>query len=360
MEVYKSETRELMKRFLDQGLSFEECMAALDDTFADLVSRLGGEQADSLRALIVENNDMEVYKSETREVIRRFLNHRLSFDECMAALDDAFADLVSRLGGEQIARARALILENNDIVMKEMERRGPPPFDATILAAFGDGITVSDYRSGQVIYAQGDSGDAVFYIQKGRVKLNVVSKFGKQAVLGVLGAGSFLGEGCLKGQPHAATATALGKCSLKRLDKSSMLRVLSENLAFSELFLDHLLSRNLTIEEDMVYQILNSHEKRLARALLMLANFGKTGRPKKVIPRISFDALAQMIGTTISRVSFFMQKFRRLGFIDYNGALKINNSLLNVVLYDQFVTMATDPAPVTLPPHRTPGRREVK
>ena len=244
-----------------------------------------------------------------------------------------------------------LIMENNDIVMKEMERRGPPPFDAQILAALGDGITVSDYRSGQMIYAQGDSGGSVYYIQKGRVRLSVVSKFGKRALMGVLGAGSFLGEACLKGQPHVATATAVGKCSIDRLDKSSMLRVLSQNLAFSELFLDHLLSRNLTMEEEMVYQILNSHEKRLARALLTLANFGKEGAPKKAIPKVSFEALAEMIGTTISRVSFFMKKFRKLGFIDYNGELKINNSLLNVVLYDQFAAMATNPLP-----HRAPGR----
>ena len=131
-----------------------------------------------------------------------------------------------------------------------------------------------------------------------------------------------------------------------------MLHALGENLAFSELFLDHLLSRNLSLEEGMVYQMLNSHEKRLARVLLMLADFGKRGRPKSVIPKVTFDALAQMIGTTISRVSFFMRKFRRLGFIDWNGELKINNSLLNVVLQDQFVTVATD-SPVT----RAPGRR---
>ena len=242
------------------------------------------------------------------------------------------------------------------MVMKEMERRGPPPFDPKILAALGDGITVSDYRAGQLIYTQGDSGDAVFYIQKGRVKLTVVSKLGKRAVIGVLGAGSFLGEGCLRGQPHAATATALGKSSIERLDRASMLRVLGENLAFSELFVAHLLSRSLRMEEDMIYQILNSHEKRLARALLMLANFGEKGRPKSVIAKISFEALAQMIGTTISRVGFFMRKFRKLGFIDYNGELKINNSLLNVVLHDQFVTMAPDPLPVTLS-RRTPGGR---
>jgi CRP/FNR family cyclic AMP-dependent transcriptional regulator len=301
---------------------------------------------------------MEVYKSETREIIRRFLNHRLSFHDCIAALEAALEDLTSRLTGEQIAPLRALILENNQIVMKEMERRSPSPlFNATILAALGDGITVSEYRPGQILYAQGDSGDAVFYIQKGRVKLTVASKLGKQAVIGVLGAGSFLGEGCMRGQPHAATATVMNKAWVERLDKLAMARVLSENLAFSELFVAHLLSRNLRMEEDMIYQILNSHEKRLARALLMLANFGKKGKPKSVIARVSFEALAQMIGTTISRVGFFMRKFRKLGFIDYNGELKINNSLLNVVIHDQFVTMATDPLPVSSASRRIPAKR---
>jgi len=138
-----------------------------------------------------------------------------------------------------------------------------------------------------------------------------------------------------------------------------MLRVLSENLAFSELFLSHLLTRNLSLEESMVYQILNSHEKRLARALLTLANFGKKARPKSVIPKISFEALAQLVGTSISRVGFFMRKFRKLGFIDYNGELKINNSLLNVVLHDQFVTMATDPLAVALSTQRA-ARRKMK
>ena len=141
------------------------------------------------------------YKSETREVIKRFLRHRLSFHDCMAALEAALADLTCRATGKQITSLRPLIMENNDIVMKEMERRGPPPFDAQILAALGDGITVSDYRSGQMIYAQGIRG-LRNYIQKGRVRLSVVSKFGKRALMGVLGAGSFLGEACLKGQPH--------------------------------------------------------------------------------------------------------------------------------------------------------------
>ena len=229
------------------------------------------------------------------------------------------------------------------------------PFNPKILAALGDGVTVSDYRPGQVIYSQGDSGQAVFYLQKGRIKLTVVSKFGKQAVTGILSAGSFLGEGCLRGRPHAATATAMVKSSIAQLDKSNVKRALSEDLAFSELFLAHMLSRNLRMEEDMIYQILNSNEKRLARTLLLLANFGKEGRPKSAIPKISVGVLAQMVGATISRVSALMKKFRKLGFIDYNGALKIKNSLLNVVLHDQFVIMANDPLPIAA--QRTPGRR---
>ena len=300
---------------------------------------------------------MEVYKRETRNVIRRFRDHRLSFPDCIAALDAALADLTLRLSGEQMVAARALIMENNDIVMKEMARRGPPPFDPKILATLGVGVTVSDYRSGQVIYAQGDSGEAVFYIQKGQVKLTVVSKFGKKAVTGVLGAGSFLGERCLSGQEHAVTATVMVKSSIMRLDKSSVMRLLSTHLAFSELFLQHMLSRNLSMEEDMISQVLNSQEKRLARALLLMADFGKEGRPKNVVPKMSFEALAQMVGTTISRVRHFMKKFRKLGFIDYNGELQINNSLLNVVLHDQFVIMENDPFPGTRTPHGTPGRR---
>jgi CRP-like cAMP-binding protein len=244
-------------------------------------------------------------------------------------------------------------MENNDIVMKEMGRRGPPPLDPKIMAALGDGITISDYSPGQVIYAQGDSGEAIFYIQKGQVKLTVVSKFGKKAVTGVLGTGSFLGERCLSGQEHAVTATVLVKSSIMRLDRSSVMRLLGTDLAFSELFLEHVLSRNLSMEEDMISQVLNSLEKRLARALLLLADFGKEGRPKSVVPRMSFEALAQTVGTTISRVRYFMKKFRKLGFIDYNGELQINNSLLNVVLHDQFVIMENDPFPVTRPPHRT-------
>ena len=240
---------------------------------------------------------------------------------------------------------------------KEIEGRGPLPLDPGILAAIGKGVTLSDCRPGEVLYTQGELGETVFYIQKGRVQLTVVSKFGKKAVTGVLGAGSFLGEGCLREHPHAVTATVMVRSSILRLDRASVMHLLGKDAAFSELFFDHLLSRNISIEEDMVYQILNSNEKRLARALLLVADFGKKGRPRSTVPKISFAVLAQTVGTTIARVSFFMKKFRRLGFIDYNGELKINNSLLNVVLHDQFVIMPNDPLPVTRLPQRTTRRR---
>jgi CRP/FNR family cyclic AMP-dependent transcriptional regulator len=243
--------------------------------------------------------------------------------------------------------------------MEEMERLGPLRFDPGILAASGSGVKLSECRPGEILYAQGDSGETVFYIQKGRVELTVVSKFGKKAVTGVLGAGSFLGEGCLRGRPHAVTATVMVRSSIIRLDRSSMAHLLGQDAAFSDLFLDHLLSRNISIEEDMVYQILNSNEKRLARALLLVANFGKKGRPRSTVPKISLAVLAQTVGTSTARVSFFMKKFRKLGFIDYNGELKINNSLLNVVLHDQFVIMPNDPLPITRLAQRT-TRRIVK
>jgi len=300
---------------------------------------------------------MDTFRSKTREAIKSFLDRKLSFPDCMAALNAALADLTPRLTGEQIGPLRVLIAENNDIVMKEMERRASLPFDPGIMAALGNGVAFSDCRPGEVLYTQGDTGEAVFYIQKGRVRLTVVSKFGKKAVTGVLGAGCFLGEACLRGRPHAVTATVMVKSAIMRLDKSSMVSLLGRDPAFSELFLDHLLSRNISIEEDMVYQILNSNEKRLARALLLVANFGKKGRPRSTVPKISFAVLAQTVGTSISRISFFMKKFRKLGFIDYNGELKINNSLLNVVLHDQFVIMPNDPLPVTRLPHRPPRKR---
>jgi CRP/FNR family cyclic AMP-dependent transcriptional regulator len=213
------------------------------------------------------------------------------------------------------------------------------PFDPKFfLAKVGDGRTLAEYRKSQAVFAQSDAANAIFYIQKGKVKLTVVSDNGKEAVIAILGPGDFLGEGCLAGRPlYLGTATAMSECSILRLEKSSMIRLLHEQPTFSELFVSYLLSRNIRIEEDLVDQLFNSSEKRLARVLLLLANFGKEGKPEPVIAKISQETLAEMIGTTRSRVSFFMNKFRKLGFIEYNGGLHglhVHSSLLNIVLHD--------------------------
>jgi CRP/FNR family transcriptional regulator, cyclic AMP receptor protein len=176
----------------------------------------------------------------------------------------------------------------------------------------------------------------VFYIQKGQVKVTVISEQGKEAVVAVLGPDEFCGEGCLTGQPRRmAAATAMTECEIMRLDKAAIIRVLHEEPAFSEMFVSHLLARTIRVEADLVDQLFNSSEKRLARALLLLANFGKEGRPEPIVAKISQGTLAEMIGTTRARVSFFMNKFRKLGLIDYNGHLEIHSSLLNVVLHDE-------------------------
>jgi CRP/FNR family transcriptional regulator, cyclic AMP receptor protein len=206
------------------------------------------------------------------------------------------------------------------------------------LSKVGQGRTIAIYARKDVVFAQGDPSDAIFYIQKGKLKLTVVSNVGKEAVIAILGAGDFLGEGCLAGRTVClATATAMTECSIVRLEKQATIRVLHEEPAFSELFLAYLLSRNMRIEEDLVDQLFNSSEKRLARVLLLLAHFGKEGKPEPVIAKISQETLAEMIGTTRSRVSFFMNKFRKLGFIEYNGGLNglhVHSSLLNIVLHD--------------------------
>jgi CRP/FNR family cyclic AMP-dependent transcriptional regulator len=211
-----------------------------------------------------------------------------------------------------------------------------PPFDPQpFLAKVVKGSTISAYRQNQLIFSQGDPADAIFYIHEGKVKLTVVSNAGKEAVIAILGPGDFLGEGCLTAQPvRMATAQAMSHGSIARLEKRATIRLLHDEPAFSELFLAHLLSRNMRIEEDLVDQLFNSSEKRLARVLLLLANFGKEGRPEPVIAKISQETLAEMIGTTRSRVSFFMNKFRKMGFIEYNGELHIHSSLLNIVLHD--------------------------
>ena len=217
-----------------------------------------------------------------------------------------------------------------------MKPKGRVRFDPkSFLTKVGAGRTISDYRKNQTIFSQGDPADAVYYIQRGKVKLTVVSKQGKEAVVSILGPEDFFGEGCLAGQQQRmATATTLSESSIVRLEKRAAVRVIHDEPEFSELFLGYVLSRNIRIEEDLVDQLFNSSEKRLARVLLLLANFGKDGKPEKVIPKMSQETLAEIVGTTRSRVSFFMNKFRKLGFVDYNGGLEVHSSLLNVVLHD--------------------------
>ena len=228
--------------------------------------------------------------------------------------------------------------------MKSSDR----PFDPKdFLAKIGDGRTIANYRKNQVVFSQGDAADSVFYIQKGKIKVTIVSEHGKEAVVAILGIDEFCGEGCLSGQPkRMATATALMECEIMRIEKEALIRVLHDEPAFSELFVAHLLARTIRIEEDLVDQLFNSSEKRLARALLLLANFGKEGRPEPIITKVSQETLAEMIGTTRSRVSFFMNKFRKLGFISYNGTMEVHSSLLSVVLNDQpHITDKTSTSP---------------
>jgi len=199
----------------------------------------------------------------------------------------------------------------------------------------GDGKTSLTPPKKQILYSQGDAADAVFYIQGGKVKLTVVSEQGKEAVVAILEQDSFFGEACLAGQiVRTATATALEDSRIVRIDKDAMMRVLHEEPTFAELFMSYLLAHSIRIQEDLVDQLFNSSEKRLARVLLLLAHFGKKGKPEPVIAKVSQETLAEMIGTTRSRVSYFMNKFRRLGFINYNGGLHVHSSLLNIVLHD--------------------------
>jgi CRP/FNR family transcriptional regulator, cyclic AMP receptor protein len=211
------------------------------------------------------------------------------------------------------------------------------PFDPkAFLAKVNGGRTISDYRNNQIVYSQGNPADSVFYIQKGKVKITVLSDLGKEAVIAVLGTGNFFGEGCLAGQTlRLASVAALTECVIVRMEKENITRVIHEEPAFAELFISHLLARNIRVEEDLVDQLFNSSEKRLARTLLLLANFGKEGDPEPVLAKISQETLAEMIGTTRSRVSVFMNKFRKLGLIDYNGHIEIHRSLLNVVLHEK-------------------------
>ncbi len=219
---------------------------------------------------------------------------------------------------------------------------GTPLFDpAVFLATAAVGRDISKYTKKQVIFAQGDEADAVFYIKKGKVKVAVVSEQGKEAVVALLGPKEFVGEGCLIGQPkRLATASAMTECETMRVEKTEIQRVIHEEPAFSEMFVAHILARNARVEEDLVDQLFNSTEKRLARMLLLLANFGKEGRPEPILTKISQETLAEMIGTTRSRVSHFMNKFRELGFIDYNGHLEVHTSLLGILLADDSRTVS--------------------
>ena len=204
------------------------------------------------------------------------------------------------------------------------------------LATIGEGRRVVDFSKNQTIFTQGEAADAIFYIREGKIRLSVVSKGGKEATLGILSEGDFFGEGSLAGQTlRMGSATAMTECELLQIDRKAMMLALHREHAFSDLFVAYLLARNIRYEEDLVDQLFNSSEKRLARMLLLLAHFGKEGMPEVVIPKISQETLAEMIGTTRSRVSFFMNRFRKLGFVDYGeSGLQVHSSLLNVVLHD--------------------------
>jgi CRP/FNR family cyclic AMP-dependent transcriptional regulator len=224
-------------------------------------------------------------------------------------------------------------------------RVSAPPFDPKeFLAKVGGGRTIAKYKKNAKIYLQGEAADAVFYVLKGKVKINIVSALGKEAVIAILGKDEFAGEGCLAGQSiRIATASALTDCEVMKLEKSAIVQTLHDEPSFSALFVAHLLTRTIRVEEDLVDQLFNSSEKRLARALLMLANFGKEGRPEPIIAKVSQETLADMIGTTRSRVSFFMNKFRKLGFISYNGRIEVHSSLLSVVLNDMPHKISDEP-----------------
>ena len=220
---------------------------------------------------------------------------------------------------------------------KSYAQKQRKPFDPNVfLAKVGPGRTVHHYRPKQAIFSQGDPADAVFYLQAGKVRISVLSKQGKEATLALLGSGDFLGEGCIASdQPiRLTTATAITECSILKIEKSRMVRVLHEQHTLSDMFVAYIIERHNRTQADLVDQLFNSSEKRLARALLLLARVGKEANTEKVIPQVSQETLAEMVGTTRSRVNFFMNKFRKLGFIDYDGGLEVNSSLLNVVLHE--------------------------
>jgi CRP-like cAMP-binding protein len=229
---------------------------------------------------------------------------------------------------------------NLDIPVQSMAAAGEakePAFNAHVfLSKVGKGRTISEHGAKEVIFSQGDAADSIFYLHSGKIKLTVVSNRGKEAVIAMLGAGEFFGEGCLAGQTtRMSTAATLSSASVTRIEKAAAIRVLRDEPAFTGLFVKYLLTRSIKIEEDLVDLLFNSSEKRLARVLLLLSKFGKEGKPEPIIAKISQQTLAEIVGTTRSRVSFFMNKFRKLGFVSYNGhQLEVHNSLLNVILHD--------------------------
>ena len=218
-----------------------------------------------------------------------------------------------------------------------MARKAKRKFDPeAFLAKMDGGVTIAKYRKGQAVFTQGEPADSIFYIREGRVKIAVISDQGKEAIVAFLRAGDFIGEGCLTGRPRrVSTARAVEDSVVTRVDKATMVRTLRDEQKFSERFTTHLLARTIRVEEDLVDQLFNSSEKRLARALLLLANFGKDGKQESVIAKVSQETLADMIGTTRSRVSHFMNKFRELGYIHYNGDLEVHSSLLDAVLHEK-------------------------
>jgi CRP/FNR family transcriptional regulator, cyclic AMP receptor protein len=260
----------------------------------------------------------------TRQIIGGVSLAAISIDELTVKSPVKQVVMRSRPGEGQELRIGAAM------AIKPELRFDPQSF----LANVGEGRTIRKYRKGQPVIAEGDPGDSVFYIQKGNVKVTVTSEHGKEAVIAILGADEFVGEGCLSGgMLRIATVTAVTECIIMRVERAAIIRAIHDEPAFSEMFITHLLARTARIQEDLIDQLFNSSEKRLARTLLLLANFGKEGRPEPVIPNISQETLAEMIGTTRARVNFFMNKFRKLGFIKYNGmAMEIHSSLLNVLL----------------------------
>jgi CRP/FNR family transcriptional regulator, cyclic AMP receptor protein len=275
--------------------------------------------------------------SETDDEIIPFVGRNSRFARKLEAVVALLAHLFFLHNGKLPSAHSEFLRERGAIMPLVAASKKLIKFDTkTFLSTINGGRKIEAFPKKQTIFAQGDSSDAVFYIKEGRVKLTVVSQIGKEATIGILNNGDFFGEGCLTGQPlRLCSATAMTDCTVMKIDKKSMNDVLHREHAFSDMFVAYLLARNIRYEEDLVDQLFNSSEKRLARILLLLAHFGKEGKPETVIPKISQETLAEMIGTTRSRVSFFLNRFRKLGFVDYGeGGMQVHSSLLNIVLHD--------------------------